>query len=420
VREELGRAENQGLRQFLINVFRIVHRVRQVWVGFREGFVQTIDAARPAFEELVAALQELSSELSGLIGDAAGGAASLPTERFRAFGAIIGSALATAIRWIAQLITTYARIEAGVVGGYRAMVEYLGPALSVVRDSLLHLRDAWRELVRSLHLSTLTAGESGSAWRTVGEVLGRVVGGAIIFLVLALAGAIRVLAVLVQALSAVYDAAYQAGFWIGTTIAQVYLWFTQTLPAAIASAVASVRGFLAAIGQVLSNLRLRFLVMLISITTGVGVLLQPVIEHFQQMARSIAAVLLWLRDTVLGVLRQVPSGLLPESLAQLTRQPLTAELNATAQPAEVRRTEAAAARAEAATSAMPAASEAQGRAGISDQLEARLAALVSGLERRGQQPLNVNVQVDGETIARATHNGNQANAGRAFSPVPTF
>jgi hypothetical protein len=254
----------------------------------------------------------------------------------------------------------------------------------------------------------------------LGEVLGRVVGGAIIFLVLALAGAIRVLAVLVQALSAVYDAAYLAGFWIGTTIAQVYLWFTQTLPAAIASAVASVRGFLAAIGQVLANLRLRFLVMLVSITAGVGALLQPVVEHFQQMARSIAAVLFWLRDTVLAVLRQVPAGFLPESLAQLARQPLTAELNATARPAEVQRTEVAAARAEAATSAMPAASEAQGRAGISDQLEARLAALVSGLERRGQQPLNVNVQVDGETIARATHNANQANAGRAFSPVPTF
>ena len=239
-------------------------------------------------------------------------------------------------------------------------------------------------------------------------------------MVLALAGAIRVVGFLVQALSAVYDAAFQAGFWIGTTIARIYIWFTQTLPAAINAAVASVRGFLGAIGQVLAGLRLRFLVMLISITTGVRAFLQPVVSHFQQMARSIAAVLFWLRDTVLGVLRQVPSGFLPDSLERLTRQPLRAELNATGRPVEAQRTEATAARAEAATSAMPAASEAQGRAGISEQLEARLAALVSGMERRGQQPLNVNVQVDGETIARATHNANQDNAGRAFSPVPTI
>jgi len=40
---------------------------------------------------------------------------------------------------------------------------------------------------------------------------------------------------------------------------------------------------------------------------------------------------------------------------------------------------------------------------------------------RGQAPpLEIHVQVDGETIARAVHNANQANASRAFSPVPAY
>jgi len=39
---------------------------------------------------------------------------------------------------------------------------------------------------------------------------------------------------------------------------------------------------------------------------------------------------------------------------------------------------------------------------------------------RGQTPLEIHVQIDGETVARAVHNADQANASRAFSPVPAY
>jgi hypothetical protein len=35
-------------------------------------------------------------------------------------------------------------------------------------------------------------------------------------------------------------------------------------------------------------------------------------------------------------------------------------------------------------------------------------------------PFTVNVQVDGETIARAVNNAERSNAARAFSPVPVY
>jgi hypothetical protein len=53
VREELNRAENQGLKRFLISIYQIVHRIQQIWEGFKDGFTSTIDAARPVFEDLV-------------------------------------------------------------------------------------------------------------------------------------------------------------------------------------------------------------------------------------------------------------------------------------------------------------------------------------------------------------------------------
>jgi hypothetical protein len=45
----------------------------------------------------------------------------------------------------------------------------------------------------------------------------------------------------------------------------------------------------------------------------------------------------------------------------------------------------------------------------------------SQAQRQGQQPpFTVNVQVDGETVARAAHNANRDSASRSFSPVPAY
>ena len=56
------------------------------------------------------------------------------------------------------------------------------------------------------------------------------------------------------------------------------------------------------------------------------------------------------------------------------------------------------------------------------QLEANLRGFANDRAReRGQPPpFQIQVQVDGETIARATHNANQDNASRAFTPVPAY
>ena len=45
----------------------------------------------------------------------------------------------------------------------------------------------------------------------------------------------------------------------------------------------------------------------------------------------------------------------------------------------------------------------------------------SQAKERGQAPpFTVNVQVDGEIVARAVNNAQQGNASRAFSPVPAY
>ena len=38
VMDELARSENKGLKAFLISTYRVVHKLKQAWLGFKEGF----------------------------------------------------------------------------------------------------------------------------------------------------------------------------------------------------------------------------------------------------------------------------------------------------------------------------------------------------------------------------------------------
>ena len=71
---------------------------------------------------------------------------------------------------------------------------------------------------------------------------------------------------------------------------------------------------------------------------------------------------------------------------------------------------------------MPSRVEAAGRASELAQLEANVLSFASARSReRGQaQPLAINVQVDGETIARAVHSAERDAETRSFSPVPVY
>jgi len=422
VREELNRAENQGLKRFLISIYQIVHRIQQIWEGFKDGFTSTIDAARPVFEDLVDAFSELGEEIAGIFGGLTRGAASLPSSEFRSFGEVIGSAIATVVKWIAKLAAIWARVAGGVISGFRSMMEYIGPAFEVVREALGQLRDAWNTLVGATSDSTSATDESTSSWRSLGEFLGQVFGGIVTFLALALGGLIKVITAIIWVVTAVKDAFVVAGTWIGETAAKIYLWFTETLPNAISSAIDTVVGFFRAIGQFFVGIWRWFTGLFQSIADGIMSFLQPVVDFFRGVGRAIKAVFDGIRDLVIRILRRIPDALLPESLERLSREPLSTEVRTEDEFDAVGRTRDTADRSEAATSSMPSSAEAAGRMGELAQLESNMMAFANAQARdRGQPPpFQINVQVDGETIARATHNASSDAAARSFSPVPAY
>ena len=272
-------------------------------------------------------------------------------------------------------------------------------------------------------------GESTSAWRSLGQFLGQVFGGIVTVITLALGGLIKVVTGVIHVVRVVKDAFVAAGTWIGETAAKIYLWFTETLPNAISSAIGTVAGFFRAIGQFFVGIGRWFRGLFDSIARGIMSFLQPVVDFFRGVARAIKRVFDRIRDFVIRLLRRIPDELLPASLERLKRTPLSTEVRTEDDFEAVRRTEVTAARSEAATSSMPAATssmpaatDARGRMDELARLEANLMAFANARAReRGQPPpFTVNVQVDGEAIARATHNASTDLASRSFSPVPVY
>ena len=70
--------------------------------------------------------------------------------------------------------------------------------------------------------------------------------------------------------------------------------------------------------------------------------------------------------------------------------------------------------------ALPAAADARTRTADTRELERSIAELAKAGEKRTHQQMTFNLQVDGETIARASRNADEESASRAFSPIPVY
>lgn len=132
------------------------------------------------------------------------------------------------------------------------------------------------------------------------------------------------------------------------------------------------------------------------------------------LAESIRSAFVSLSDGVIGLLRRVPTRFLPAEYQWLARQPLSTEVQQQLTLSTQRSTPTL----DLASSPMPARAEAVSRSADLAQLQASFAA--STPASPSSQPITVNVQVDGETIARAAHNARRDSASRAFSSVPTY
>ena len=132
------------------------------------------------------------------------------------------------------------------------------------------------------------------------------------------------------------------------------------------------------------------------------------------LAESIRSAFVSLSDGVIGLLRRVPTRFLPMEYQWLARQPLSTEVQQQLTLAVPSNSPSP----HVASSPMPARTEAASRSAELAQLQASFAS--APMVSSPAQPITVNVQVDGETIARASQNAQRDSANRAFASVPSY
>jgi len=143
VSEELGRAENRGLRRFVINVFALVTRLRRTLTAVGRGFREALSAGAPAGKALVRALRELGRAL-GIVGDGLDDAAGTPMQRFLKHGVEIGRSVGRSVVVVIDVVRQVVQFLTGVVKRFQARSGDLRRAWGFLAESIAQVSQALR------------------------------------------------------------------------------------------------------------------------------------------------------------------------------------------------------------------------------------------------------------------------------------
>jgi TP901 family phage tail tape measure protein len=179
VMDELNRAENSGLKTFILRIAGIGFRIVQFFRGIGIGFGTAIDRMGPTLERMMSAFERLGSALGFMGTEGAGAIAAMPSEKFAATGARIGTFLGNVVETMVKVLTTLAEVGAGVVSGWQKVMGFMGPAFAALGPSLEFLGEQLSEIGISLGFMTEEQQDNASGWQTFGRILGGAVAGGI-------------------------------------------------------------------------------------------------------------------------------------------------------------------------------------------------------------------------------------------------
>lgn len=147
VRDELNKAENEGIKNFAISAFTWFSRIENFLEGLKAGFTSAADAAGPTFRALGAALTQLGDALGKLFGGKADPKAAAESfDKFGAAGGKVGVTLEKVSEAIVQGITW-------VVREWTAFIETIQtwmPTFEKVWDVVVQVYNAYGELATAL------------------------------------------------------------------------------------------------------------------------------------------------------------------------------------------------------------------------------------------------------------------------------
>jgi TP901 family phage tail tape measure protein len=363
VRRELGQAENQGIRRFVVAVFRIGHRIKQFFVGVGEGFNEAFARLAPLVGTMWMAFMDLGRAL-GIVGDDADRIINgIGSQSFLDRGKAIGEVLGRSFGAIAQGLRRMARFADGVVSSFKMFYAIVAPGF----------QELWVQL-------KMAGTMIGIALKPLFDALGVSNSMDMSFKNLAIT-LMRYVAIAIRVVTMGLTFLVEKGVGAMLFFARMIQLLQQIKTAAITMA----------------------LVVMNAVQRTVDAILNAVDTAIAGMARLAAA---------------VPPQLRPETLSDVIVAGAAAERRVVqrTQQAETRQrmigAAAAAVTPETAEERRVAAAVPTGFASADEMRN-----LMGELRRVAERPVQVNVQVDGETIASAGATAARGVAERTFRPV---
>ncbi len=155
VLQDFEKAENGGVKSFVITLWKMFHRLKQIWRGMKLGFKLALTQMEPVFKGLKESVGALFDTFKTFYEMFTGNASSLPSRDYRDFGQTIGDVLGSVAKFAVKLITwfidgiRYVTIFfGGIIAGIKPVGEWLGQlAFDIVSFFTDTIPNAWNDAV---------------------------------------------------------------------------------------------------------------------------------------------------------------------------------------------------------------------------------------------------------------------------------
>lgn len=120
VRKELNKAENAGIKRFIINAYALFARLKVFFEGVADGFMVAWKVAGPAVSAMFTAVKDAALAFLGIFAGTDDLVTNNSMNSWRVWGEVVGSALATIIGHLATLIGWVAAL----IGNHPTLTKY--------------------------------------------------------------------------------------------------------------------------------------------------------------------------------------------------------------------------------------------------------------------------------------------------------
>lgn len=380
VREDLGRADNRGLKDFLVNVYLWTNRIRAFFGGIADGFSKGLASARPTIDAFLGALRQLGLALGFLSERDDATVAGAKFDAFGAAGVRVGNALVKLFEFLVQTMTAVVRVAEGVASSW----DWVTAGADLVANAFRQLGTQLGDSIGYLTGTTTATAQSGSAWMSLGNVISFVIG--------VIVTTVGMLIAAISAAAAIVSAAIQIIIDVFSGLADV------------------VTGVVFIVGGILSG-------SWTDMWNGMKLVVFGVVDAIIRTVLELAGAIAGVVDAMAGLfggntklqagIRGFKDSLHGQMAADfgvegLTFTPARQSITPAQQPSG----------AAPSMGPMPAAASIRATNAQAPATPAPTPA--------PQVPVVVHLQVDGQTLATAVHRANEDSAGRSFSPVPSY